>query len=226
MRGLTRLLAMCLIGVFVGVSMSTFLYDQRTQDIEALPQADAILVLAAGVYPDDTLPSTTRRRVEAGVKIYQAGKADRLLFSGGRSDRTKTPTATLMGAYAQSLGVPAEAILIEPNSYSTLQNGLFSKTVLEDNGLSEVLLVTESYHMGRALVSINWAGINVVGSFSAGSVFSDGAVQGAQLFAREVLATIFNMARLSLWYVLGWFGVSDEERLPMLVVLPLDTKLI
>lgn len=225
MRGLTRLLAMCLIGVFVGVSMSTFLYDQRANDVSGLPRADAILVLAAGVNADDSLPPTTRRRVEAGVAVFQAGKAGNMLFSGGRLDASKPDTADLMGEYARSLGVPEGAILLENNSYSTLQNGLFAKDVLQSKGLESVILVTESYHMGRALVSMNWAGIDIVGSFSAGSVFADGAFQGAQNFAREVLATIFNMVRLSLWYVLGWFGMSDEERLPMLVALPQDTLL-
>jgi vancomycin permeability regulator SanA len=220
MRGLTRLLAMCLIGVFVGVSMSTFLYDRRSQEVSDLPSADAALVLAAGINADDTLHSTTKRRVEAGVEVFQAGKVGHILFSGARADPAKASAAELMGVYAHSLGVPDEAILIESGSFSTLQNSLFAKEVLQENGLDDVILVTESYHMGRALVSANWAGIEVVGSYSAGSVFSDGALQGAQLFAREVLATVFNLARLCLWYVLGWFGMSDEERLPMLVGLP------
>ncbi len=207
------------IGVFVGVSISTFLYDKRYQDLDPLPEADAILVLAAGINDDDSLPPTTARRVEAGVRAYLADKAPRLLFSGGRSFPDRTPTATLMAARAVELGVPQTAVLIEDRSRSTLQNGLFSRDILQREGLDDVILVTESYHMGRALISLSWAGVDVVGQLSAGSVFADGPEAGAQLFAREVLATIFNMIRLALWYILGWFGMTDEERLPMLVAL-------
>ena len=217
MRALLRLLAISFIGVFAGVSMSTFLYDWRNAKPADLPGAGAVLVLAAGVMPDDTLSASTARRVAMGVAVFQAGKAQKIIFSGGRSIPDRKSTAELMADMARQAGVPEEAILIEDKSFSTLQNGVFSKAVMRNNAIRDVILVTESYHMGRSLVSMSWAGVDVKAWISAGSVFADGSVDGAQKFAREVLATLFNLARLVLWYLLGLTGMSVEERLPILV---------
>ena len=217
MRAFLRLLAISFIGVFVGVSMSTFLYDLRDTNIGALPDVGAVLVLASGVMPDDTLTPSTARRVASGVAVYQAGKAPKIIFSGGRSIPDRKSTAELMAEIARQAGVPPEAILIEDKSFSTLQNGIFSKSVMEDSGINTVILVTESFHMGRSLVSMSWAGIDVQAWVSAGGVFDDGAANGAQKFSREVLATLFNLGRLLVWYLLGLTGMTEEERLPILV---------
>lgn len=117
---------------------------------------DAIVVLGDALQADGTLSAFGRDRVARGVELLAAGEAPRLILSGrgpGRGPGRLLPVeAQAMRARALALGAPAEALVLEDESDSTLQNAWFTKVrLLEPRGWRRLLLVTSAWHLERAL---------------------------------------------------------------------------
>ncbi len=111
-------------------------------------QADTIVVLAAGVGESGKAGQGYEERVKRAVELYQAGYAKRMIFSSGYVHLFHEPQ--VMKALALSLGIPAEAILLETKSVNTHENVLNVSKILEQNGWHSILLVSSPYHMRRA----------------------------------------------------------------------------
>ena len=135
--------------------------------VEAAPTADAIVVLGGGVgaaipprvYPD--LYDAADRVVHA-ARLYHAGKAPRIIVSGGflRWREQARPEAEGMMELLIALGMPSEAIVAEPNSQTTYENARNTAALLDANGWDDVLLVTSAMHMRRALATFRAAGVD------------------------------------------------------------------
>lgn len=117
---------------------------------------DAVVVLAGGVFtkgslrPADDVSDASRQRTTCGVDQWRQGLAPKLLLTGG--DATVFRIGTLesheMKRWAQRLGVPESAILIDEKSRTTYENAVQSKALL---GSGHILLVTAAYHLPRAV---------------------------------------------------------------------------
>lgn len=122
-----------------------------------LPTAEAIVVLGGGIKPaSPPRPwvdlAEAGDRVIHGARLYQAGKAPLLVLSGGRIDWKGggSPEAADMAAIATALGVPATAILQEPDSLNTFENAVNVRQLLAPRRIQRILLVTSAMHMPRA----------------------------------------------------------------------------
>ncbi|MEM9269029.1 MAG: YdcF family protein, partial [Pseudomonadota bacterium] len=102
-------------------------------------RADVALVLGAMQNPDGSLHSSTQRRVDRAVEFYQAGQIGVLMMCGGAPGEGRRATGALMAASAQAQGVPAEALRIEGDSHSTLQNTLFARPLVPQGATVWVL---------------------------------------------------------------------------------------
>lgn len=116
--------------------------------------ADAIIVLGRGINPDGTLPIDAIFRVETAAKLFQEGKAPRLIMSGSWSFHlSETPLRTeaaAMAEHAVSLGVPMPSIMLEEESKDTLTNAYFVKHLfLIPNAWRNVVVVTSEDHSQR-----------------------------------------------------------------------------
>ena len=137
--------------------------------IEATPTTDAIVVLGGGVagpapprVTDDL--SDAADRVLHAARLYRAGKAPVVLVTGGAIPwlGSDLPEAATMQALLEEWGVPGASILLEGASRNTYENAEFSKPLLAERGLQQVLLVTSALHMPRALATFQSAGIDAV----------------------------------------------------------------
>lgn len=123
---------------------------RRTQD-----RHDAIVVLGGTVQDDGTLTPWVRARVERAVEAYEAGVASRIIFSGrnglyGPAQPAVTEAAA-MSAYAQRLGLPGGAALLEEHSRDTLGNAYFvRRDFLQPNDWRSIRVVTSDFHLSRA----------------------------------------------------------------------------
>ncbi len=133
------------------------------------------------VEPDGSVRFETRKRVEAGVRVYRRGLAPILLMAGGPAPSGHVE-AEVMRDLAIELGVPAEAIRIEPRSTDTIENARFSVAALcdgrEEPCRPEVIVVTSPYHLRRAEHLFECAGARVQTHAAdvparAGRVFSE-----------------------------------------------------
>ena len=127
---------------------------QRGTAVEA-PQADAIVVLSGGRHPS---PGPARLsewhdpdRFLAGLDLFRAGKAPRLLFTGGASPFRpgQVPEGQHYLKEAASLGVPEAAMASTPPVLNTVDEAVAIRRLLPARQ-SRVLLVTSAFHMRRA----------------------------------------------------------------------------
>ena len=131
------------------------------------PRADAIVVLGGHtansrqnwfeVYD----PNKTTTRISRGAELYAEKRAPMILVSGAALDGG-TSEAQSMARYLKSVGIADKNILLEEQSYTTRENAIYSAQKLKEQQLNEVLLVTSSLHMARAMASFQKQGVNVI----------------------------------------------------------------
>jgi uncharacterized SAM-binding protein YcdF (DUF218 family) len=165
---LSAFLALWLLGIPItaDILLGTLEAWYPPPEPAALPRFDAIVVLAGGVRgkgtlrPAHELVDLTRQRTACAADLFLQGLAPKLLLSGG--DATifgHGPTeASEMKRWAQRLGVPETAILLEDRSRTTYENAVYTKRILGD---ASVLLVTSASHLPRAMALFRKQGLRV-----------------------------------------------------------------
>jgi uncharacterized SAM-binding protein YcdF (DUF218 family) len=124
------------------------LTDYIFLETQELPKkADLILVLGT--------------RIKSGLPLaaglYAAGRAPRILVTGGINKTTGEREAEVMASELVKRGVPPAALLLEKRATNTLENILFSVDLLREvdllQSVQKILLVVKNYHARRALMT-------------------------------------------------------------------------
>ena len=121
----------------------------------SVPTADAIVVLSGGRHaapgPSRVVEWHDPDRFLAGVELYRAGRAPRLLFTGGQNPFRKglAPEGSLYLSEARALGIPADAMTSTGQVLNTAEEARAIRDLLP-SGRRRVLLVTSAFHMRRA----------------------------------------------------------------------------
>jgi len=124
-----------------------------------LRDADCILVLGAGVRADGSPSHMLQDRLIVGVSLYRENAAPKLLMSGdhGQEDYDEVNT---MKAYAVAEGIPAEDVFMDHAGFSTYESLIRARDVF---GVKRVIIVTQEYHLYRALWLADALGMEAVG---------------------------------------------------------------
>ncbi len=118
---------------------------------ETVPQAPAALVLGAGLNRDGTPGLVLQDRVKSAADLYFSGKVKKILMSGDNSsDYYDEPGA--MKEFALDLGVPEEDIILDFAGRRTYDSCYRAKEIF---GLEKLIVVTQAYHLPRALFLCN-----------------------------------------------------------------------
>jgi len=126
---------------------------------EESPSARAAIVFGAGLQRDGTPSPVLKDRVSAAVQLYQQGKVEKILMSGdNRFEDYNEPAA--MKTYAVDLGVSEDAIVLDYAGRRTYDTCYRAKHIF---GLEEALLVTQKFHLPRAIFTCRGLGMNVSG---------------------------------------------------------------
>jgi len=143
--------------------------ERRYLPPASLPPSEIIVVLGGGTAsPEAPRPMTEVNgagdRVLYAAWLYQQGKAPAILVSGGLLDWTplQTTPAQDMAALLEMMGVPSEAIWLQPESRNTYEDALYSAQILKDKGIRRILLVTSAWHMPRSVRLFQAQGLEVV----------------------------------------------------------------
>lgn len=112
--------------------------------------AQAAVVLGAAVWGNHPSP-VYRERLNAAIRLYQQGRVQTLVFTGGTPELGYPAEADVARAYGLQQGLPGERILVENKSRSTYENLLQASRLLRGAGLHTVLLVSDPLHMQRAM---------------------------------------------------------------------------
>jgi uncharacterized SAM-binding protein YcdF (DUF218 family) len=121
----------------------------RGSEIDETRTSDAAIVLGAAAYGDRPSPVFEQRILHA-VDLYRKKTVRKLLFTGGFGDGAEMAESQVARRYAMELGVPDRDMLIEKSSRTTLENLQQARTIMQQQGLTTALIVSDPLHMERA----------------------------------------------------------------------------
>ena len=125
---------------------------------EKVPAKPVAIVFGAGLWWDGQPTPVLNDRVTTAAELYHAGKVAWLLLSGSQSGSYNEPEA--MQAVAESLGVPPEAIVLDTAGNRTYDTCWRARSIYE---IGSAILVTQKFHLPRALYTCEQLGIQTVG---------------------------------------------------------------
>jgi SanA protein len=157
-----------------------------TTDVTKVPHAQAALVLGAQIYRDGRPSIMLRDRVNAAAELYRAGRVDKLLLSGDHSRVDYDEVGTMRGLLLAQ-GIPGEDIFTDHAGFDTWDSAQRAKRVFD---VSSAVVVTQGFHMARALYDARRAGLNATGYVADRRQY--GKIMG-KLRVREALARVKTM---------------------------------
>ncbi len=158
--------------------------DINNFDTRNWPQPRVAVVFGASVYGNGDLSPILEDRVNTAIELYRLRKVDRILVSGdNRHPSYNEPKA--MRDYLVSHGIAASDVVVDVSGRSTYETCLRAKEVF---GLKRAVLVSQGFHLPRALYIANQLGLNAVGV--AGDLKTEQKIdyQSAREWAAEVKA--------------------------------------
>jgi SanA protein len=180
------LLAVAAPLILIAAANALVLLDARGEakaSVSAVPHAQAALVLGAQVKPDGTPSDMLADRVAAAADLYRAGKVDKLLLSGDHGRWAYDEVGT-MRRELLARGIPARDLFTDHAGFDTWDSAQRARRVF---GVESAIVVTQGFHMARALYAAHRAGMRATG-FTADRR-SYGSVM-ARLRVREALARV------------------------------------
>ena len=134
-------------------------YASDIYTVDAAPLQPVAIVFGAGVWPSGQLSDVLADRVSTAAQLYHAGKVRKLLMTGdNRFVYYNEPGA--MHDFAVGLGVPSEDIVLDYAGRRTYDSCYRARHIF---GVTRAILVTQAYHLDRALFTADALGIEVVG---------------------------------------------------------------
>lgn len=130
----------------------------------AEPGEPATLIVLGCRVEGDTPSVALLRRIDTAADYLLANPSVRVVVSGGQGSDELVSEAEAMRRVLVDRGVAEERILVEDRSTSTLENLTYSKELLAEHGLgTSVIVVSEGYHMYRALSVADRVGLDAEG---------------------------------------------------------------
>lgn len=127
--------------------------------VSDISRTDVAIVLGAGLRPDGTPSTYLRRRLDVAAELYARGTVDVILVSGDNST-TQHDEPTAMRDWLVGLGVPEDRVVRDFAGLDTHDSCVRAHEVF---GVTDAVVITQDYHLRRALFSCREAGIDVVG---------------------------------------------------------------
>lgn len=189
------------------VSFWAILWPQPKTD--RIDQADAIICLGGGMSEQGQLYESSRARTETCVHLYEQGIAPYVAFSGGNWHNQGPSSGARMADYAQSLGLPERAVVIEGASLSTLQNAKFTLPLLDHQ--DHLILVTDAFHLPRSYLSFKWAGAKNLSLVASAPNIEEYDIPISLMILREAMALWFNALRAAIWSFANLFALQNDN---------------
>lgn len=161
-------LILALLGVFccavVLIVNGYVVHSTKNQIIEpavaaAMEDVDCILVLGCRVYEDGTPSHMLEDRLRRSVELYHMGAAPKLLMSGDHG-RQEYDEVGAMKRYAIAEGIDSGDVFMDHAGFSTYESLYRAKEIF---GVKKVIIVTQDYHLHRALYIARTLGLEAYG---------------------------------------------------------------
>lgn len=144
------ILILLLVCITIGLSTNFYIIyntkDKIVNNYNELKDISAIVVLGSGVKNNEPSP-ILKDRLDEGIKLYNEGISSKIIMSGDGTHKEKDEV-TVMKNYAIKQGIPEENIITDQYGLSTYDT---IKNMKETYKLNKIILVTQKYHLYRAL---------------------------------------------------------------------------
>ena len=148
-----------LLGITSWVTSSVKDYILTEEQAAQLTDMDCILVLGCKVGTDGTLSHMLEDRLRQGVALYDLGAAPKLLMSGDHGT-PEYDEVDAMKRYAVDAGIASQDVFMDHAGFSTYESVYRAKEVFE---VQRVIIVTQEYHLYRALMVAREMGLEAYG---------------------------------------------------------------
>ncbi|NOK61481.1 MAG: hypothetical protein GFH27_549311n112 [Chloroflexi bacterium AL-W] len=155
---LSLIIALCLPFALIGyVRMTTDTY--RYENLDDVPKERVAIIFGAGVRYDGRPSRMLADRIQGGIDLYESGRVSKLLMTGDNS-RVEYNEVVAMQEYAIEQGVPGADIVLDYAGFSTYESCYRANAIF---GVTQAVLVTQAYHLPRAVYTCRQLGVKAVG---------------------------------------------------------------
>lgn len=187
LRSIFRIISPIALGASLFViipSVIASVYSKnRIYSVESAPVSPTAIVFGAGLTRNGAPTRVLRDRVETAAQLYFQGKVEKLLMSGDNQYVDYNEPGA-MREYALELGVPDEDIILDYAGRRTYDTCYRAQHIF---GVQSALLITQTFHLPRAIFTCNALGIQAVGVSADQNTYNRRSLQYWKL--REVVAT-------------------------------------
>ena len=152
------IIAVVVLGINLYVRLSTKKQIIKKDEYSNLSDVDCIIILGAAIWGDKPSPMLEDRLIE-GIKLYQNNVSDKIIMSGDHGKK-EYDEVNMMKNYAIEKGIPSENIFMDHAGFSTYESIYRAKDVFQ---AKKIVIVTQKYHLYRALYIANKLGIEAYG---------------------------------------------------------------
>ena len=164
-RLLSIFLCLCILGITTLavinsiVKLSTGKQIISSEEAAKLEDVDCVLVLGCFVKDDGRPSDMLHDRLTRGVELYDLGAAPKLLMSGDHG-REEYDEVAAMKQFAIDAGIPSEDVFMDHAGFSTYESIYRAKEIFQAD---KILIVTQEYHLYRALYIADQLGVEAYG---------------------------------------------------------------
>lgn len=184
------LLALVLIGavlvwgatIYANLSTRSVRYNLDKTAIQKIPHEPLAIVFGAGIYPDGTPTPYLQWRVDTAVQLYKAHRVDKILMTGDNSTKNHNEPVA-MRTLAEKQGVPSKDIVLDYAGFNTYDSCYRAHAIFK---VTNATLVTQGYHLPRAVMACKDLGIKVIG---VDAEHDKGRSWGVNYIVREWIST-------------------------------------
>ena len=157
----------------------------------ALPKhADAAVVLGAAAWGDKPSP-VFRERINHAIALYQSERVEKLIFTGGTRKEGYPSEGEVARKFALKQGIPSHDIIYETRSKDTYQNLVNTRLLIQKHKIHSVIIVSDPYHMARAVAIARDLGIPATPSPTPTSRYTEASEQTRWKFFIEESYSLF-----------------------------------
>ncbi len=208
LAGVLVVSAVSVLGINAYVKGTTDNRILTPEQAAAIEDVDCILVLGCKVKDNGEPSDMLRDRLDRSLELYELNAAPKLLMSGdhGREDYDEVGT---MKQYAVDAGVPSENVFMDHAGFSTYESMYRAIEIFEAD---KIIIVTQAYHLYRALYIAEQLGLEAYGVASDYHTYAGQSVREMrEILARckDFVTTIFKPAPTHLGEVIPVNGNGD-----------------
>lgn len=161
-KSIKWLLCLAIVGIITLLSINYYVVykgDSYKITLESDTKADAVIVLGARVFSNGTLSDMLEDRMNVGIQAVKNNMSNKLLVSGDHG-RKEYDEVNSMKDYALGKGLKPEDVFMDHAGFSTYETMYRAKEIF---GVKKAIIITQDYHLKRAIYIARRLGIEAYG---------------------------------------------------------------